>query len=246
VLIAIVLFATERVQRRRARGAVRGLAARRSAPDRHESVERASDEGDTGWAPAGNPWFPIAMGSAGSDGSSADRSPDATIGLDRGPAWQRWIAEEEARIRRFHRSATVVLVELAGLERLAALVGDESAHQLIPPLARALRRSSRETDHVVRLGPTQFAVLLPETDEIRAINYVERIRSVCDAWLEAGAVMLRLSVGWAEINADQWSDRAIGAAERRLSADRERVAATLLPQAVEPAAERAILTTAHA
>jgi hypothetical protein len=38
---------------------------------------------------------------------------------------------------------------------------------------------------------------MPETDEIVAINYVERIRQACDEWLESGAIALRLAIGWA-------------------------------------------------
>src|SRR4051794_10929080 len=32
--------------------------------------------------------------------------------------WSRWLDEEDARIRRYRRSATVVLVEIEGLERI--------------------------------------------------------------------------------------------------------------------------------
>jgi len=38
---------------------------------------------------------------------------------------------------------------------------------------------------------------MPETDEIVAINYVERIRQACDEWLESGAIAMRLAIGWA-------------------------------------------------
>ena len=40
-------------------------------------------------------------------------------------------------------------------------------------------------------------MLLPETDEVQAINYVERVRAECDRWLAAGAVSMRLAIGWA-------------------------------------------------
>jgi hypothetical protein len=66
-------------------------------------------------------------------------------------------------------------------------------------------------------------VLLPDTDEVKAINYVERVRSACDLWLEAGAVSLRLSMGWAEINANQPVDPAIQTAEQRLNTERHRL-----------------------
>ena len=51
-------------------------------------------------------------------------------------------------------------------------------------------------------GDGRFAVLLPETDEIQAINYVERVRRTCDLWLESGAVALKLAMGWASASGD--------------------------------------------
>ena len=150
-----------------------------------------------------------------------DGPVDADTGLDVGAAWARWMAEEEARIRRFHRPATVVLVELAGLDRLVARLGSEAAERLIPPIATTMQREARATDHLARLGATRFAVLLPETDEIRAINYVERVRSACDLWLASGAVALRLSIGWAEIGPNRPAAVATADAESRLFAERQ-------------------------
>ncbi len=61
-----------------------------------------------------------------------------------------------------------------------------------------------------------------ETDEVSAINYVERIRSNCDVWLAAGAVSLRLSIGWAEIRPDRTVEATVREAEQRLFDDRRR------------------------
>ncbi len=85
----------------------------------------------------------------------------------------------------------------------------------------------RATDHLARLGRTTFGAILTETDEIRAINYVERIRSACDVWLEAGAVMLRLSIGWSEMSPDRPVEVALPDAERRLYVERQRTWAML-------------------
>jgi diguanylate cyclase (GGDEF)-like protein len=147
---------------------------------------------------------------------------DPATGLDLAPAWSKWLAEEGARIGRYGRPATVILVEVAGLERLAERLGPAAADRLIPPIATTMRRHARAADNIARLGPARFGALLPETDEIRAINYVERARSACDVWLAAGAVALRLSIGWAEIGANQPVAVAVQTAERRLNEERQR------------------------
>jgi diguanylate cyclase (GGDEF)-like protein len=145
---------------------------------------------------------------------------DPETGFDLPTTWSRWLDEEDARIRRYRRSATVVLVEIEGLERIIERLGDEAASRLVPPVALNLSRHARETDRFARLGVGRFGVLLLETDEIQAINYVERIRNACDSWLEAGGVASRLSIGWAEANNSRSMEAAVLSAEDRLNADR--------------------------
>jgi diguanylate cyclase (GGDEF)-like protein len=148
---------------------------------------------------------------------------DPVTGLELAPAWSKWLSEEAARIGRYGRPATIVLVEVAGIDRLAERLGPDAVDRLIPPIATTMRRHARAADNIARLGRARFGALLPETDEIRAINYVERTRSECDVWLEAGAVALRLTIGWAEIAANQPVAVAIQAAEGRLNAERARL-----------------------
>jgi diguanylate cyclase (GGDEF)-like protein len=174
---------------------------------------------------------------AGSANAVAPFAMDVSTGLDLSPAWARWLTEEDARIQRFHRPATVVLVELSGLDRLADRLGTEAAARLIPPIATTLRKDARATDHLARIGPTRFAALLTETTEVQAIHYVERVRSACDLWLEAGAVALRLSLGWAEIGPDRPADVAVLDAERRLFAEREKARSLLARQDDDPPPE---------
>jgi diguanylate cyclase (GGDEF)-like protein len=144
-------------------------------------------------------------------------------GFDLPATWAKRLTEENARIQRYGRAATIVLVELGSLDRLAERLGADAAERLIPPIATTMRRHARSSDSLARLGHTRFALLLPDTDEVKAINYIERVRASCDVWLEAGAVSLRLSIGWAEINPTQPGDVAAQAAERRLFEERQRL-----------------------
>jgi hypothetical protein len=49
---------------------------------------------------------------------------------------------------------------------------------------------------------------------------VERIRLACDAWLDAAAVSVRLSIGWAGVPTGGSLADAFAVAERRMYADR--------------------------
>lgn len=140
---------------------------------------------------------------------------DHLTGLPDASAFHRLVADEDARIARYHHNATVVIFELDGLERLVERLGADAGDRVVPPLADTLRRLARGADHVARLGPGRFAALLPETDEVAAINYVERVRRACELWLESGAIALRLAIGWAGTNGDPTLTEA-----QRLATDR--------------------------
>jgi diguanylate cyclase (GGDEF)-like protein len=148
---------------------------------------------------------------------------DPETGFELAGAWAKWLAEEAARVDRYGHPATIVLVELAGIERLAEKLGQEAADRLIPPITTTMRGHARASDNLARLGYAKFGVLLTETDEILAINYVERVRSACDVWLQSGAIALRLSIGWAQVGPKQPVEVAIQAAEARLNEERQRL-----------------------
>ncbi|HSK52698.1 MAG TPA: GGDEF domain-containing protein [Clostridia bacterium] len=142
----------------------------------------------------------VDMGRAVSE--TAASPVDVSTGLITASGWGRILTDEDARVRRYRRPATVVMIELDGLERLTSRLGEGAGDRLIPAVADTVRRLAREADHVARLGQSRFGVLLPETDEVQAINYVERVRRTCDLWLESGAVALRLAIGWASASGD--------------------------------------------
>jgi diguanylate cyclase (GGDEF)-like protein len=150
---------------------------------------------------------------------------DAQTGLLDAPAFARLVALEEARVARYHRPATIVIFELDGLERLTDSLGGEAGERVIIAVADTVRRLARDADRSARLAPGRFAVLLAETDEIAAINYVERVRRACELWLESGAMALRLAAGWAGTSGDPTLGEAQRVAVERMYAELRRGAA---------------------
>ena len=130
--------------------------------------------------------------------------------------WDRMISSERARARRSGRPATIVFVEVVGLEDHAAFIGAESARSVLIGAGRTLTQQVRASDCVARIATARFAVFLPETNEIEAINFVERARSAIEtAILDAGDD-LRVAMGWASpANGDL--DVALTVAEERLA-----------------------------
>ena len=159
---------------------------------------------------------------------------DAMTGLLDQAGFMRLVLAEELRIQRYHRPATIVLFELEGLDRLIDRLGPEAADRIVPALADTIRRLARKPDRVARLAPGRFAVLLSETDEIAAINYVERVRRACELWLESGAIALRLAAGWAGTTGDPTLPDAMRLATDRMYAEVRRQATSRRePEAAE-------------
>ena len=151
---------------------------------------------------------------------------DAQTGLASPAAWRRAVDDEVVRLARYHRPATIMLAELDGFERLTERLGDAAGERLLLATARTIQAQSRAADRCARLGRGRFAVLLPETDDIVAINFAERVRSECDRWLEAGEITMRLAVGWAALDPTQGAAAAIQDAEQRLDAERRHRSST--------------------
>lgn len=201
VLIAVAIFRSMR-QRRRQRAAGPERVA-----NQLRSVAGLSDPLLT--APSTN-------------GQSTPSRTDPLTGLLLPWEWNRIVADEDARNHRYGRPATVVILELDGFERLVAGLGSLAGDRVLPAVADTLSRNARGADHLARLGPARFGILLPETGEVEAVNYVERVRQACDLWLESGAISLRLAIGWASPAPDANLSDAVVLAQSRMYAELHR------------------------
>jgi diguanylate cyclase (GGDEF)-like protein len=142
-----------------------------------------------------------------------------------GPAfWQTVVAAESARSERFRRPATVVLVEALGLEDVLTGWQRGDALHAIVDIGRILRDGCRASDYVMRLGDTRFGLLLTETDEIAAINVVERLRARCEETLSSRSFAARPAIGWASPAESQTLIDVIDRAVARLRQEAEAAA----------------------
>ena len=179
----------------------------------------SSDEGVMRRPVATGASSPIAVTSGSTPATSRT---DPLTGLLTLNEWNRLVADEDARVSRYRHTATVVIIELDGLDRLVATLGREAGDRVLPALADTLSRNARAADHLARIGPARFGVLLPETGEIEAINFVERVRQASDLWLESGAIALHLSMGWASPGPESSLADSIDRARERMFAEQRR------------------------
>jgi diguanylate cyclase (GGDEF)-like protein len=144
---------------------------------------------------------------------------DAETGLEGPDFWRRLLVAEVARSARYSRPLTVVLLDLDGIQDFFLAWGPQVTRRTLRETAQVLRRMARTSDYCTRIGPTRFGILLTETGEIEAINFVERVREGCSRSLPPGAESVRLAFGWASPRAGEAPDDIVRRAEARIAAD---------------------------
>ena len=141
---------------------------------------------------------------------------DALTGLGGPDLWQRVLVAEVARAAKYQCALTLVVVEVDGILDVVEASGDTVGRHALREAAQCLRREARASDYCARIGVTRFGVLLTQTDEIAAINFVERVREAIPRSMPRGGDGLRFSFGWASPKAGQPANALVHRAERRL------------------------------
>jgi diguanylate cyclase (GGDEF)-like protein len=144
---------------------------------------------------------------------------DVLTGADGPRFWDRIVLSEQARASRYHRPVTVAYAEIVGLDRLAGQWGWDVAERALAACARRLGREIRSSDHIARLEQARFGILLTETSEIAAINFVERARASCERELTAVGNDVVIGFGWASPPAKGDLSDAVDLALTRLAAE---------------------------
>ncbi len=100
---------------------------------------------------------------------------DELTGLFNRRGWDRYVAGEEARARRFGYPACVIVIDLDGLKEVNDNLGHEHGDKLICDTAKCISNAVRKSDLVARLGGDEFAVLGIETDATGAEELTQKI-----------------------------------------------------------------------
>jgi diguanylate cyclase (GGDEF)-like protein len=141
---------------------------------------------------------------------------DTFTGIGGPDLWRRLLVGEVARSARYHRPLTVVALEVHGVDELAEAFGLDLARGVLRGTAQTLVRASRGSDTCARVGPSRFGVVLVETDEVQAINFVERVRDDLPRRMPGGVEGLRLGFGWASPRGSESADALVTRASTRL------------------------------
>jgi two-component system cell cycle response regulator len=82
---------------------------------------------------------------------------------------------EMSRSRRTGRPFALLLVDLDGLRKINDRLGHSAGNRALCRVADMLRRCTRETDVVSRVGGDEFAVVLPESEDAGGVAVLDRL-----------------------------------------------------------------------
>ncbi len=105
---------------------------------------------------------------------------DSVTGLGDRTYWDRVIAAEEARCRRYGDHAAVVVLELDDYDDIVSEHGTDAAQVLLRRAARVLRTQCREEDVIARVAPGMFGVLSVGADADGAAMLTGRLQTQLD------------------------------------------------------------------
>jgi diguanylate cyclase (GGDEF)-like protein len=101
---------------------------------------------------------------------------DTLTGLANRRSLDDRIAEEIGRWERYRRPLGLILMEMDDFGGVNESYGREVGDELLHHVATVITHSVRTTDLAARYGGLEFAMLLPETNEMGALIVAERLR----------------------------------------------------------------------
>ena len=147
--------------------------------------------------------------------AEAEACVDPLTGVMNRRAWDRVLADEEARCGRYGHPACVLVFDLNGLKEVNDTRGHDAGDQVISRAAELLCSSVRYSDPVARLGGDEFGVLAVETDLGGGRVEAQRLQTILDAEHIAVAVGVGArTLGTTMLEAWRDADRAMYAQKR--------------------------------
>lgn len=91
---------------------------------------------------------------------------------------------------------TVMIGDINGLKLTNDTFGHQEGDLLLSATAKILRKACRKSDIICRWGGDEFAILLPNSDEIIAERVYEKIKRDCSTE-QVGPILLNMALGYA-------------------------------------------------
>ena len=137
---------------------------------------------------------------------------DHLTGLANRRRFERQLAREVARSRRYGHSFCLLLLDLDDFKGVNDTHGHEAGDDALRAFANVLQSGTRGIDTAARIGGDEMAVILPETDLARGLEAAERLHRAVGSLHVPGVGRLTASLGLAEFPACARDERELFAA----------------------------------
>jgi diguanylate cyclase (GGDEF)-like protein len=101
---------------------------------------------------------------------------DSLTGMANGKAFLEACTYEVARQRRYNHPLSVAFIDCDNFKEVNDQFGHAAGDELLRSIASKLKASLRDVDVIARVGGDEFAVLLPESDELVADAVCTKLR----------------------------------------------------------------------
>jgi diguanylate cyclase (GGDEF)-like protein len=145
-----------------------------------------------------------------------ERDHDVLTSLGNRRAYEKDLALEFARSRRYGNSLTLALLDLNGFKAINDTYGHPAGDDVLRRTAGAMRRATRGVDRCYRVGGDEFAVLFPETERKAAERVMERVLPE----IEKAGIQVSACAGLAELGSWTRSSEMHAAADAALYAEK--------------------------
>ncbi len=101
---------------------------------------------------------------------------DGLTGLYNHRHFRQQLNVEISRADRYHRSLSFMMIDIDYFKNYNDTNGHLKGNEVLKEMGRILKEMSREVDIVARYGGEEFAIIMPETDRLKARAFSERLR----------------------------------------------------------------------
>jgi diguanylate cyclase (GGDEF)-like protein len=148
-------------------------------------------------------WLPLAIKERGqADRYASDLETLAAVdwltGLYNRRHFETLAQAELARSQRYMRPLTLMMLDIDNFKNVNDTYGHATGDRVLQALATVCLATKRDADIAARLGGEEFALLLPETTDIAAAQFAERLRQQirdCAPVVEGEKLPLTVSIG---------------------------------------------------